>query len=407
MADPTNYYDRPYDMVLNAWNQMENRTNQALATANAVMAELSNYHIEVGSVAPPTAPVIDINPPVLDVPTASVVSPARLDALVTTVENIPAYVEPAWEDGSQWVIPIDDITVPDFASYTSPTIEALRNRLQAMLMGGTGLPPAVESALFERARSRESLAALEATQNAFDTFAGRGFTLPNGVLVAQINAINENNQLKAGAINRDLLVQAAQMEVDNLRAAVQHGISLEQALISLFQTIEGLTLDAVKLRANLKVENLNARLSALKAATDKFSALSQSARSKVETLTQVAGDKLRAMGTVIQAETSRYQAETSFNAQKGELKMRGQEAQTRMTIAEYEILVKEFDMAQTRLIEQAKIIQGSVEAAGQMAAQLAAGYGAAMHASASMSGSAGISSSASVSESHNYDETTV
>jgi hypothetical protein len=46
------------------------------------------------------------------------------------------------------------------------------------LAGGTGLPAAVEQALFDRARSREESQTTKAVQEAFDTFATRGFNTP-------------------------------------------------------------------------------------------------------------------------------------------------------------------------------------------------------------------------------------
>ena len=561
MADQTNYYDRPYDLVLAAWDKMENRANQSFSTAHDVMATLSNYHIDVGSVVAPTAPVIDISLPQMDAPTASVVDPARLNDLTVAVENIPDYAEPTWEDGSAWVTPIDDITVPTFTptvqitlpatpapidrsgkpsrpdysfdalplfqgvrptfntlppdavlhwangTYTTQLLDSLSSRVQAMLMGGTGLPPAIEAALFERARGRESLAALEAINTAFDTFAGRGFTMPPGMLVAQINTATQENQLKTGAINRDILVQASQMEIENLRQAIQTGLTLESALMNLFQAMQSLTLDAakaqqnaeislynaavtvfnayqnayqtdasvfkeqtaavldtirakldtwnkeldgwikdidaqkistidiyeamlrgeaikgqligtevqaftagldgIKTRTNIKQINIESRLKALSVSTEKYTAQAQSARSKIESTSQIATANLNAMANVLSSETGRFQAETGFNSTKAELSLKGQEAQTRLYMAEFEILVREFDQAQARLIEQAKIVQGSIEAAGQMAAQLAAGTTAAQHASASMSGNAGISSSYGYSETHSYDETTL
>jgi hypothetical protein len=426
---------------------------------------------------------------------------------------------------------------PTYASINLPAIQA---RVSDMLAGGTGLPAAIETALFDRARGREDVLGLKARQEAFDVFAGRGFAMPPGMLAAQVNAVIEDNRLKASAINRDILMQAAQWEIENLRFAVQQGIALESALIAMFQqmaqrtfeaaryrveaevslfnarvglfnaeqnayqvaaavyktrlegalselevfkaevqgqiaigqlneqtvkvfqakleavrnqvevyksTMEGArvqsdvnrneieaykadisayaegiqaqkvvfdaydsqikgelgktqiieaesrafasTVSAYESHSNIKVKNLEVKIEAMNAATTRFGTRAQAERDRVSSMLGI----VQARADAYRADVGRYVAE--LNADTARTEMNGRLLQARLSnnLAYFETQVKEYDARMTRSIEQNRIQTEATKAAGQMAAQLAAGAMAAVHVSASMSGSAGISSS--------------
>lgn len=144
--------------------------------------------------------------------------------------------------------------------YVSTSLTEIQARVASMLAGGTGLPAAVEAALFDRARGREDMLGLKARQEAFDSFSGRGFSMPPGMLAAQVNAVIEDNQLKASAINRDILTQAATWEIENLRFAVQQGIALEGTLIAMFQQMAQRTFEVARYRVESEVALFNARV---------------------------------------------------------------------------------------------------------------------------------------------------
>jgi len=190
--------------------------------------------------------------------------------------TIPEFVFPELPtfDGQA---PTKDFTAPNTLLqwaepvYESLNLDAIRARVGQLLQGGTGIPAVIEQALFDRARAREDIAALKAKQEAFDTFAARGFSMPPGMLVAQTNAIIEDNQLKTNAINRDILSQAAQWEIENLRFAVQQGIAVESVLIQSFQQMAQRAFEAARYRVEAEISLYNANVGLFNAEQNAYS----------------------------------------------------------------------------------------------------------------------------------------
>lgn len=173
--------------------------------------------------------------------------------------------------------------------YTSDTLPAVKARVVAMLAGGTGLPPAVEQALFDRARGREDQVGQKAVDDAFQDFASRGFMQPPGMLAKRIEAVREQNQMKVSELAREILIKSAEWEIENLRNAVQQGIALEAMLIEQFNQSVGRVFDAAKLRMesdiavfNSTVALFNAKQSAYQVEADVYKTKLQGALSKLE-----------------------------------------------------------------------------------------------------------------------------
>ncbi|MGH8474129.1 MAG: hypothetical protein ACREVJ_17135, partial [Gammaproteobacteria bacterium] len=71
-------------------------------------------------------------------------------------------------------------------TYVSPLLDTLKSRLAALLdFTSTGLPEAIESALWNRAREREDGQWLEADRALDRSYAARGFFIPPGAMRAQ------------------------------------------------------------------------------------------------------------------------------------------------------------------------------------------------------------------------------
>jgi hypothetical protein len=137
---------------------------------------------------------------------------------------------------------------PDFGSLTSYYYTLTNNQLTAFVGGcaalasicprltellsgtSTGLPATVEQALRDRAFAAEDRQAFQAEQEATTDWLARGFTLPGGVLEAKLATIRQLNRDKKAQINREVWIEAAKFEVENLRFAVQQGIAYESML---------------------------------------------------------------------------------------------------------------------------------------------------------------------------------
>ncbi len=141
--------------------------------------------------------------------------------------------------------------------YNSQLLSDVINRIRTQLLGGTGLPAAVEAALFARARSRDDEQAGKAMQESVDKLAASGHELPSGTLAAQINATIDANRLAAQATNRDILIQASQLEQENLKNAVAQGIALETVLIAQHNNVVERSFQAAKARLDAEVQLYN------------------------------------------------------------------------------------------------------------------------------------------------------
>lgn len=103
---------------------------------------------------------------------------------------------------------------------------------RAIVTGGTGILPAIEAAIWERARSRDVIEGVRLEQEAMDQFASRGFLLPPGALAARALEVQRDAANKSSTIGRDVAIKAAELEVANVRFAVEQGLRVRLAVIS-------------------------------------------------------------------------------------------------------------------------------------------------------------------------------
>lgn len=109
---------------------------------------------------------------------------------------------------------------------------AIEAQLAKYLAGGTALNPDIENAIYERSRGKGNAEYMRTRQVAMDDAARRGYTLPDGVLNATVNAARQsaadNNAMSA----RDIAVAQAEMEQKNLQFAVSTSADLRRSVLS-------------------------------------------------------------------------------------------------------------------------------------------------------------------------------
>lgn len=101
-----------------------------------------------------------------------------------------------------------------------------------ILNGGTGLPPNIENAIWERARSREVIDARRLEQEALTQLSSRGFMIPPGVTTARLLAIQQDVADKSSTIARDTAIKHIDLIIENVKFAVSEGIKVRIATIS-------------------------------------------------------------------------------------------------------------------------------------------------------------------------------
>lgn len=206
--------------------------------------------------------------------------------------------------------PEDDI--PDFTeswsfepqAYVSQMLDTVKSRLGQMLAGGTGLPPEIERAIFERGRARLDEEGARAVQEAYDEFGARGFTEPNGMLAARVERVRQNTRNQAAEVVRDVIIRAKDVEIENLRFAVQQGIALETVLSNLHLEEQRLLLAAAQFIRDSAVSVLNAKISLFNARLQGY-----------QTDAQVYAERVR--GELAKAEV--YRAQIDGERARGEI----------------------------------------------------------------------------------------
>ena len=284
---------------------------------------------EVGAVALPSAPNISIGTvpaipsvaavampdvPVLDMPDV----PTMLSLSIPTFGGVDLH-----ED---WLAKFDDIPTLALVAptpysysvgpeYASALLAALKATLTTRLAGGTGLSPAVEQAIWDRARSRETQTALANEADVQRTSEALGFALPPGVIAAQVRATQQDYYDKLSSLSRDVAIKQAELEQENLKQTIDEGIRLEGQLIDYSYKLEQLTFEAAKTQAenaiqihNAQVEQYKALLSVYGIYSDAYKTIISAELAKVDVFKALI-DAEKAKTDVNRALVEQYKAE--------------------------------------------------------------------------------------------------
>lgn len=153
-------------------------------------------------------------------------------------------------------------------------------RLAELLSGAsTGLPAEVEEMMRGRLFAAEDAQTNAQAKQAADEWAARGFSLPGGPLIARLDGLRREGLARRQAASRDVFIEAAKWEIDNLRFAVQQGINYEGqlrqhylAVIDLSRNIAMGLHEIAKAIVQVVVERFNANLERIKTGAVTFDA---------------------------------------------------------------------------------------------------------------------------------------
>lgn len=254
--------------------------------------------------ASPSRPSIDTN---ISLPDAPVLNMPELPEMHKI--SIPDFVMPEMPLFEGKDPSVDGINIPDVfinwsePEYKSELLESIQSKLHGIVTGNdtkTGLPKPVEDALFNRSRERQLNETERAVQEVVDTWASRGYTMPQGWQAKQADIIRQQGRLQAAELNRDILAQATQWEIETLRFAVQQGIALEQLTQNLYSNMAARLFEVAKFQAEAQISVFNARISLYNAEVSAYNVAAQTYKTKLEG----ALAKLDAYRTAIQAQAA-------------------------------------------------------------------------------------------------------
>lgn len=161
---------------------------------------------------------------------------------------VPPFVNPNEDLGNEYKLEIaaafadldpkltDDINdflntwFPDFANCLKTQLDTwICNTIQN---GATGIPTAIENAIWQRSRERELQDAYRQEAEAVAEFASRGFSLPAGVINSQIQRIRQDAANKASTHSRDVAIKQAEIQIETIKFAVEQGIRLRLGIVT-------------------------------------------------------------------------------------------------------------------------------------------------------------------------------
>lgn len=172
-------------------------------------------------------------------------------------------------------LPADDLLAPtnNFTyaegAYDLTSSNALKAKLLAdLLNGGYGIDTADEVALFNRARDRESEAALTRIQEAGRSMAARGFPLPPGELSIHIDRAYQDMQNKVSGVSREIFVNSVARFVENRKFTITEVREVERVAMAFYNSIQERALNVAKATQELAILVYNALLTRFKARLD-------------------------------------------------------------------------------------------------------------------------------------------
>jgi len=258
--------------------------------------------------------------------------PSNSTAVAPTLANPPVYIDAP--DDLVYVAPavptLDTINIPadivfqpvDFTAtaptlvvatpdltiqfnetlYDSPLVTAYTAYLlDDITNGATGLPAAIEQALWDRARSREELATIRLKDDANADFLKRGFTMPPGALAKRRLQAERDALNTAATLNRDIAIKQAELIVENAKFAITSAMQAESQLMSYSNSLAQRSFDAAKTNSEflvalykLRVDTFNAEMQGYATEAQVFKQLLESELARASFYkTQVEGAKLK------------------------------------------------------------------------------------------------------------------
>ncbi|WP_202841942.1 hypothetical protein [Luteimonas saliphila] len=167
----------------------------------------------------------------------------------------PVWVEPPFAE--TWAF--------DPQAYESVMLDRLVAALDPMLQSNPALPEHIESAIFQKGRSRAEVETQREVDQAYAEFANRGFSEPAGMLSARLLEIRQGGQNRIAEFNRDAVIKQYEETLANLRFAIVQGAALEGVFIQLHIEDNRNALQAATFLRESAIAVLNVRLSVFNA----------------------------------------------------------------------------------------------------------------------------------------------
>ncbi len=262
-------------------------TTNITAIKASIPTQPGDFEATVTSRAIQSAPQEEFSTPVINFPTAPTFSaenrPSSLAvALPAKVPDTPSLTVPTDLTVSSQAVPnIPSISLPDWGetipalsidlpatvlAYVEPVYtSALKTALAADLLtkvnnGGTGLNATVEGNIWNRDVERLQQVLNDNIDDTINRFAERGFTLPPGVIAAEVQELQINHTNERSQQSRSVSIEQAKIADVNTRAFLEMGLTWEGLLINHANNIANRALDAEKSVVEFSIALFNSKI---------------------------------------------------------------------------------------------------------------------------------------------------
>lgn len=189
----------------------------ARAAAEAAQAQAVTYTESAQTAAmgyTQTGPVDDV--------IAQIIIPPPFDPSIQLGAEFQSTFDTTWVELETWLRGL----MSDWLNTYFPTLDPLLGPsedawlLNVVNNGYSGIPPALELAIWERARGKEMIEAVRLEEEAMAQMAARGFSLPPGVLADRVLQIQQEAANKSATIARELAIKQIDIAVEMVKLAI-------------------------------------------------------------------------------------------------------------------------------------------------------------------------------------------
>jgi hypothetical protein len=255
----------------------------------------------------PDAPGVDLS---YVMPELSVSLPAAPNLLSIQTRKFDGVTLPTIADDVPELIAV----APSIVEYKPGELYAssLLTGVQTTLLdriqnGGTGLPPAAENAIWDRAREREFLNARDAIDD-LDRMESLGYAFPPGVYMNARYKINTEMRARNNGLNREIMIKQAELELENIKQSLTLAVQLEGTMVNYANQVAQRLFESSKYATEAGIEIYNAKVRAYAAFLDAY-------KTKVAIYeARIRGElaKVEAYKAEIQAEEAKAQINTAL-----------------------------------------------------------------------------------------------
>jgi hypothetical protein len=217
----------------------------------------------------------------------------------------------------------DDLMVPGGFTWGEPTYtsdiwaELLAKVLDGIMNGGTGLNQDVEDAIYWQHLNRANEEKDKAQIEAENYFAGRGFTLPTGMLSSKLTEVARASQRDLLQASKEIMVNQAELAQKNTHFIMEQGAALEGMMRDFFVKNATLSLEGQKAIVGTALEIFKANVDRANFRMEVFKTKASVWETRVKAaLTQVEIFKAQVEGAKVTAEVQKLMVDV-YMAQVG------------------------------------------------------------------------------------------